>query len=86
MTEIETTMQAILDKAQGEALRGEYRTKPPSRQEIVAYCNAAINSGTGALADFYKDNPAQADIAVYGALYLWMATVERRIKTREAAE
>lgn len=77
----EQRMQAILDEAQTKAL-----IVPNARDEVVAYANACVNSGAGALQAHYKGDEAMADVAIFGWLSLWVATVERRIQAREAAE
>lgn len=77
----ENKMREILAEAQAKALPAD-----ASRADIIAYCNACINSGTGALAHHYRNNPAAADFAVYAVLRMWLTTVEARVNAHEAAE
>ena len=75
----ETRMTAILDAAQIEALP----KNPPERGDAVAYCNAAINSGLGALERYYESNEYMADLAILSVLAVWVMSVEKRLSSRE---
>lgn len=68
-------MAAILARMQAEALPGNLM----DRKDAVAYCNACINSGLGALAALYPDNQHLANVGAYGALKLWLGLVEKRL-------
>jgi hypothetical protein len=73
----------ILERAQGLCL---YQgTANPSREDVVSYFNAAVNSAAGAFVEFYKGKPETADLAIYGALRLWVSIVEDRIKDAEGS-
>lgn len=76
LSEKSKVMAAILGRAQEEALPDAV----PDRNDAVAYCNACINSGLGALAALYPNNPHLADVGAYGALKLWLALVEKRFE------
>lgn len=65
---IEREAQLILDDAQRRFLGPR-----PTRERIVAWCNACINSGTGPIADRF------GDVAVAGVLQLWSGTVAEKI-------
>lgn len=79
---IEKRMTAILDEAQIKALP----KNPTNRSDVIAYCNAAINSGCGAFARHYGDGTHATDLAIFGVLSLWIETIKSRLKDREAAE
>ena len=72
-------MAAILARTQAEALPSTL----PDRHDAVAYCNACINSGLGALAALYPDNPNLANVGAYGALQLWLDVVKKRLETEQ---
>lgn len=82
-SEQERFRQQILERAQSLCL---YQgTANPSREDVVSYFNAAVNSAAGAFVEFYKDKPETADLAIYGALRLWVSIFENRIKDAEGA-
>lgn len=79
-------MTRIFDAAQAEAL-----PEADDREAVLAYCNAAINSGLGALERHYKDaewasGSRACDAPAYVVLKMWLEKIEARIKDREASE
>ncbi len=79
LSEKSKVMAAILGRAQEEALPDAV----PDRKDAVAYCYACINSGLGALAALYPDNPHLANVGAYGALQLWLDVVQKRLETEQ---
>lgn len=79
--EKEQSVKRILDQAQIDALVEIGR----DRASAVAYCNAAINSGLGALENHYSGNERMADLAVLSVLTIWLDTVKKKAERREAS-
>lgn len=82
MTDLAKKMEAILNEAQMHALPSD----PTSRSEVIAYCNAAVNSGAGAFERHYGNKSRMADLAFYAALNLWLSEVQKRLRASEAGE
>jgi len=64
--------QALLNKAQTSFLGAD-----PSKEQMSAWFNACLNSACGPIGDKY------GNVAVYGLLKVWMASVESRLTPEE---